>query len=551
MLPRPAMVTITNRPVFNLCLGVFLGALLVGCKPPGPKALLDGKRHLEKGRIVAAVDRLEAAVQLMPTNAHAWNYLGIACHRSGQASNAVVAYQRALQVDPDLSEVRLNLGSLWLEQGRVADAKSEFTAYNLRRPNDPAGFYQLALAEMQGREMAAAESHIQKALAIDDDDADAWNAFGLIQLQLGRNADALKSFESALVRRSDFAAARINLAVALQKTGNLGGALEQYRRYLKSKPRPADAELVEQVIGQIEVELKPQPIQIARNVPGPELNQTTQRAQTKMAPTSNVAATAPVSISATTRQPASAVQTEVKAAFTSAAPVNVVSTNRSSPTSSVSTASAAKITPKAGPTPVVRNARVTPLPGDVPRDQSLPTNVTLERAEAKPSNPETGASTAARLVAERHAANGSRALAARKYIHATEAFKAAASADPGWFQAQLNYSAAAIQAGRVEEAVYAGRRAVALQPDSTKARFNLALALKQSARYGEAATQLESLCALKPTDARAHLTLANLYADELRQTERARTHYVKVLEIEPGHPQAAEIHFWLVANPGK
>jgi len=438
-----------------------------------------------------------------------------------------------------------------LEQGRIADAKSEFTAYSLRRPNDPAGLYRLAFAEMQGREMAAAESHIQKALAMDDDDADAWNTFGLIQLQLGRNADALKSFESALKRRSDFGAARINLAVALQKTGNLAGALEQYRRYLKSKPRPADAEHVEQVIEQIEAERKPRPVQVARNVPGLELNQATRIAQTNIAPTTTFAATAPVSISATTRAPASLIQPEVKSALATAMLANVAATNRNSPKSSGSTTSAAKNAPKSAATPIARNVRATPLPGDVPRDQSRPTNVTLESVEEKPSNPETAASTAARLVAEKHAANGSKALAVRKYGEATDAFKAAAAADPGWFQAQLNYSAAAIEAGRTEEAVRAGQRAVALQPDSPKARFNLALALKQAARYREAAAQLESLCALKPTDARAHLTLANLYADELTQTERARAHYVKVIEIEPGHPQAAEIHYWLVANPAR
>jgi hypothetical protein len=48
---------------------------------------------------------------------------------------------------------------------------------------------------------------------------------------------------------------------------------------------------------------------------------------------------------------------------------------------------------------------------------------------------------------------------------------------------------------------------------------------------------------------RAHLALANLCAQSLHDTAQARTHYLKVLELEPDNAQAADIRFWLSANP--
>src|SRR5262245_3491902 len=109
MLPRPAMLTKKNRVRFKLLLTATFVVLLAACKPPGPKALLDGQRLLEKGRYAEAVERLEVATDLLRTNANAWNYLGIAYHQAGQWTNAIRAYHRALAVSPDLMEARLNL----------------------------------------------------------------------------------------------------------------------------------------------------------------------------------------------------------------------------------------------------------------------------------------------------------------------------------------------------------------------------------------------------------------------------------------------------------
>jgi len=48
---------------------------------------------------------------------------------------------------------------------------------------------------------------------------------------------------------------------------------------------------------------------------------------------------------------------------------------------------------------------------------------------------------------------------------------------------------------------------------------------------------------------RAHLALANLCAQSLHDPAQARRHYQKVLELDPTNAQAADIRFWLAANP--
>src|SRR5262245_54712572 len=68
--------------------GFLLLMALVGCTPPGPRALLDGKRKIEHHRYLEAVEQLETATALLPTNANAWNYLGLAYHYAGKPVEA-------------------------------------------------------------------------------------------------------------------------------------------------------------------------------------------------------------------------------------------------------------------------------------------------------------------------------------------------------------------------------------------------------------------------------------------------------------------------------
>jgi Tfp pilus assembly protein PilF len=78
---------------------------------------------------------------------------------------------------------------------------------------------------------------------------------------------------------------------------------------------------------------------------------------------------------------------------------------------------------------------------------------------------------------------------------------------------------------------------------------SFALTLKQARYYLDSAQELEKAVAESPANTRAHLALGNLYSQQLHQPARARQHYLKVLESDPGNSQASTIHRWLVANP--
>jgi tetratricopeptide (TPR) repeat protein len=121
--------------------------------------------------------------------------------------------------------------------------------------------------------------------------------------------------------------------------------------------------------------------------------------------------------------------------------------------------------------------------------------------------------------------------------------------DPSWSTGWQQLVRAALEAGRVDIALTAGEAATTLEPRSPAAHQLFAAALARSAYSADAADELEEAVKLGSDTAANRLALAGLYVRELRDPNRARPHYRRVLELDPNHPQAAAIRAWFATNP--
>jgi superkiller protein 3 len=132
---------------------------------------------------------------------------------------------------------------------------------------------------------------------------------------------------------------------------------------------------------------------------------------------------------------------------------------------------------------------------------------------------------------------------------AVRSYRAATLEDPAFYEAQYNLGLAASQEGDPRTALAAYENALAIQPDSLPARYNFALLLQQANYPVDAAHEFEKVLVAHPDEIRAHLALGNIYAQQLRQSAKARQQYLKVLDADPHHPQAEAIRSWLTNNP--
>lgn len=346
MLPSPCMAT-TNKPAAR---GLILLAVLLlglaGCTPPGPRALLKGRELLEKGDYVHALAELTTATTLLPTNAHAWNYLGLAYHHAGQPDEAQKAYQRALRLDKDLVAARFNLGCLWLEQNKLEWAKAELAAYTMLQPRSADGFVKLGTAQWRLREAAAAEKSFQEALRLRPNDAEAITGVGLARLQRGRVAEASQFFTEALRRDPAYAPARLNLAViAHEHLKDKALALQHYRAYASLRPPPDNVEAIKAIISRLEHEMVPL-------TPPPAASPTP--AATAAAPPKPPATAAPPAILAVAKPPAPATPPATTAPATSKPPPQPTPRAEPPPKAQPRPVAAKPTPPTSAPPPVVK-----------------------------------------------------------------------------------------------------------------------------------------------------------------------------------------------------
>lgn len=197
--------------------------------------------------------------------------------------------------------------------------------------------------------------------------------------------------------------------------------------------------------------------------------------------------------------------------------------------------------------------------GDVSDAETKPPDLTASEEASKPeservfpryayqewSPPAPGS----RARAQTYFAEGFQAQRRKQYDTAIEQYRIAIRWDPSYYEAYYNMGICALLAGDYSRALDSFERALVIQPDSRAARYNFALALQRANYPLDAVEVFQAVLAEDPADARVHLALANLYAQVLDQPDRARQHYSKVLEIDPDHPQATAIRYWLQRHP--
>ncbi len=594
------------------------GALLVltlvaGCTPPGPRALLDGKRLLERGQPEAALPRLESAASILKTNALAWSYLGLAYQQTGRLTNAIAAYQWALRLDRNLADVHFNLGCALLDARRPDLAKLELSTFTLLQPRSLDGWLQLGGAQLQLREVAAAEKSFREVLKISANNPIALNGLGMVQMQRNRARDAAQYFSAAARQTPVFPPALRNLAVVSQYLNNRRLALDTYRAYAALQPRPADADAVLALARQLDQELAPPPVvsavpptvvrtnalkeppsnRLVATAPAPAAPKpeapTNQNHAAKPAPVTSTPPPAPppktnIEVVRLPSQPVLKIaQDAPPAAPVARPPENAVGPVPETETTAAETRPEkrgffsrldpvnwfrGKPKPRTTPTPLP--PRPTPPSSELatasvpPPDISSPTPPT----SATPVPPVAGP-VAEPPVVPRYAYHyparpvaGNRSEAQRAFDQGVQAQRAdrpneaiqsylqATRVDPAFFQAWYNLGLAAHQVRRYSQSLAAYETALAIDPGSIDARYNFALVLRDAGYGIDAANELEKLLAGAPDEARARLALGNLYAQKLGERAKARQQYLKFLELQPGSPEGTAIRYWLASHPG-
>jgi tetratricopeptide (TPR) repeat protein len=124
--------------------------------------------YLETFELGAAAKAIERWIRDAPRDAKPYLWKAQVDRRADAGLNVLTEdYEKALAVDPDCAEARLNLGDLYLQAHRVSEAEACYSAHVDRFPNDPAGHLGMGKALSERGDLAAAADHFDRAVALD------------------------------------------------------------------------------------------------------------------------------------------------------------------------------------------------------------------------------------------------------------------------------------------------------------------------------------------------------------------------------------------------
>jgi protein O-mannosyl-transferase len=166
----------------------------------------------------------------------AHNNLGIALFEKGRVDEAVVQYQKALEIEPDYADADYNLGNAFFQQGRLDEAIAQWQKVLKIQPDDAQVHNDLGFALFEKGHVDEAVTHYEKALGIKPDYTEAHNNLGIALAQKGRLDEAIAQYQMALQIKPDDAEVHNNLGIAFAQKGRLDETITHYQKALQIKP---------------------------------------------------------------------------------------------------------------------------------------------------------------------------------------------------------------------------------------------------------------------------------------------------------------------------
>ena len=198
-------------------------------------------QHYQTGRYGDAEKLALSITKRFPHHNFSWKVLAEIYKTIGRIPEALVAGQKAVEIDPQDAEAHSNLGVTQQEVGKLEEAKSSYTKAIALEPDFALAHYNLGVTLREMGRLEEAESSYMKAIALESDFADAYNNLGVILRELGRLEESEASHTKAIALKPDYTEAHNNLGVILNELAKLEDAEVSYLKAIALKPDFAEA----------------------------------------------------------------------------------------------------------------------------------------------------------------------------------------------------------------------------------------------------------------------------------------------------------------------
>jgi protein O-mannosyl-transferase len=180
------------------------------------------------------------AVRKSPLKARPYINRGLAYQDKGNFDQAILDYNKAIEIKPNLAEAYINRGLSYQDKGNFDQALLDYNKGIAIKPNLAEAYYNRGLAYQDKGNLDQAILDYNKAIEIKPEYADAYYNRGLVYQNKGNLNQTILDCNKAIEINPEYADAYYNRGLAYQDKGNLDQALLDYNKAIEIKPNYAD-----------------------------------------------------------------------------------------------------------------------------------------------------------------------------------------------------------------------------------------------------------------------------------------------------------------------
>jgi FimV-like protein len=203
-----------------------------------------GGVRLQEGKTQDAIAAFEKAIESDPQMPDAYNTAGAIRFEMGDVPRAETALRRAITLQPGYASAHNNLGNLLSASNRFEEAQFHFEAALRLKDNYTGARYNYALALVRAHRVDEAQKQIEEILRFEPNSAEAHEFLGNLLASKGQRDAAIQHYREAIRIEPDFARANLDLGAALAESGDVEAAAKHLQKAAQSADPAARQEAV-------------------------------------------------------------------------------------------------------------------------------------------------------------------------------------------------------------------------------------------------------------------------------------------------------------------
>ena len=196
----------------HIILSIISSILSIGCSSSAESWFEEAKARMKKGDLITAREAVEKALEKNPGYSEAYNLRGVINFQEKKIDDAILDYQKSVDLKPSNYLGQLNLASAFMEKNAWKDAVNPIDKAIQLAPDSSAGYVQRGIIRAALHLIDLSKQDFTNSIKLNPKEINAYYNRGNLYFQQDKLDSAILDFEQSISINSEYGKAYYDLS---------------------------------------------------------------------------------------------------------------------------------------------------------------------------------------------------------------------------------------------------------------------------------------------------------------------------------------------------